>query len=136
MLGFTVLFSDKLRREIASENGLNFQNIVLACIHTHTGPASQPLKACGTVSLAYLAKLPGKIKRAVRAAITDQKEAIASFGMETIEPIGYNRRNGGFEPADPVLKVIIFKRRVRPSSAVYLINYACHPVVLGPIKKI
>ena len=133
LLGLTVEFSDKVRKEIALQQNLAIANVLLACIHTHSGPASQSLRGCGAVKPDYLTKLVTLIKEAVASAVANQEEAEFSCGVETIEPIGFNRRNGNFEPIDPLLKFAVFKRR---SNKIYLVNYACHPVTLGPTKAI
>lgn len=133
LIGFSVDFSDKVRQEVASGYNLSPQNVLLACTHTHSGPATQPRLGLGEIDPNYMAWLSGTIKEAVGSAMADLKEVGFSFSLEAIEPIGFNRRKRNFEDIDPMLKMAVFKQDRRK---IYLLNYACHPVVLGPTKEI
>lgn len=133
LLSLQVEFSDKVRGEIASSHKINSRNIFLACTHTHTGPAAHPLPGLGEVRPGYLEKVSRAIKEAVSAAELGGKEAEFFFSLLRIEPIGYNRRKGNFEEIDPMLKVGILKQG---EKRIFLFNYACHPVVLGPAKQV
>jgi len=133
LLGFTIPFSDKIRCQIASELEMPVQNILLACTHTHSGPATQPLPGLGKPDPAYLRRLAQAIKGAAAEALDALEEAKFGFHFEASEPIGYNRRLNNFAEVDPWLKVAIFKQK---KKKVYLLSYACHPVTLGPTKEI
>lgn len=133
LVGFSVEFSKTLRESIAARFGWPVADILLACTHTHCGPAGLELRSLGEVDADYLNGIGNLIEKAVVAATDDMKPAEFSFHTETIEPIGFNRRTISFEPIDPMLNVGIFKRTDR---CIYMLNYACHPVILGPIKEI
>ncbi|MBU4200517.1 MAG: hypothetical protein KKG09_02675 [Verrucomicrobia bacterium] len=133
ILGFTIEFVDAVRKQIAVEHDLPMQNVLLACTHTHTGPASQPLLALGEIDQAYLSGVPALIAEAVRLAAKDLRKASLRCRIETLEPIGFNRRKGNFEEIDPSLKVAVFER---DTQKIYLLSYSCHPVMLGPITKV
>lgn len=131
LIGLDINFSDKIRNEISKEFNLPFSNIMISSTHTHTGPTTMKLRGCGEIGemeKEYLLKLNSFIKESVKNALNSEKESEFFAGFETIEPIGFNRRNGTFFPVDPLLKVGIFKR---DKEKIYLINYACHPVILG-----
>lgn len=128
LLGFTVEFSDSIRQEIALAHKIPPQNILLACIHTHSGPASQPLPGLGKVDTNYMAFVKKAIKEAVELAAANSDNAEFAFAFEAIEPIGFNRREANFKDIDPLLKVAVFKQKDRK---IYLVSYACHPVTLG-----
>jgi len=128
LLGFAVEFTDTVRKQIALEHNMACRNIVIACSHTHTGPASQPLRGLGTPEPSYLTKVAAAILQAVKCAAADQKDANLKCRVETIEPIGFNRRKMNFESIDPLLKIAVFQRE---KEKIYLLNYACHPVTLG-----
>ena len=128
LLGLTVEFSDAVREEIAWEQGLDRAGIFLACTHTHSGPASQPLIGMPVPDPEYLAQVQRAILAAADAAAHDEARAAFSYFLETIEPIGFNRRNRSFHPIDPVLKVAVLERA---DGKLYLMNYACHAVTLG-----
>ena len=133
LIGLAVEFSDAIRKEVASDQGLAPENILLGCTHTHSGPATVPLIALGEPEPDYLAGVAGAVKEAVRLAAADQHEAEFSYQIETVEPIGFNRRKRNFDPIDPTLKVAVFKRS---DKKIYLLSYACHAVILGPTKQV
>lgn len=133
LLGFSVDFSDNLRRDIGEREGIDVKDILIACIHTHSGPAVRELRGLGDVDVDYLQKIKGEVITAVEVAKEDFKNAKVSYHTEIVEPIGFNRRLKSFEPIDPMLNILRFSRDDRD---IYLVNYACHPVVLGKTDSI
>jgi hypothetical protein len=133
LLGLTVELSDRIRKILSGELGLPPANILLACTHTHSGPAVQPLPGLGKVNPAYVRTLPPAILEACLKARASLEKATFGYHHEAIEPIGYNRRLNDFSEIDPWLRVGIFKLK---KGAIFLLNYACHPVTLGPSKEI
>lgn len=131
LLGLTVAFSDAARQELAAAHGLDRAGVFLTCIHTHSGPAAQPLAGMPEPEPEYLERVHGAIMEAAAEAAEDEAAAEFSYFLETIEPIGYNRRNRSFEPIDPVLKVAVLER---DDGTLYLMNYSCHAVTLGVNK--
>jgi hypothetical protein len=129
LIGFTVGLSDTIRSEISAAQGMPVSNVLLACTHTHSGPATQPLPGLGASDAGYIDTVRARIKSAVGAAAADAREAKFGSSFEAVEPIGYNRRTNDFSGIDPILGAAIFRR---PDRAIYLFNYACHPVVFGP----
>jgi hypothetical protein len=129
----TVESCDSLRKSISRRSNIPTENILITTIHTHTGPAVHSMPGLGEPDLGYMSRLPGLIQEAAAKAVEDAQSAKFEFGAEICEPIGYNRRKNSFSGVDPALWVGIFKRR---SSAIYLLNYACHPVVLGRQKVV
>jgi hypothetical protein len=133
LVGFSVDFSDLVRGTVARDHKILAQNILLACIHTHSGPATQSLPGLGDVDEKYMKMVRRAIEEAVAEAHERMKEADFTFAFEAIEPIGYNRRTNNFEGIDPILKVAIFRQK---SKKIYFLSYACHPVVFGPVKNV
>lgn len=133
LIGFTVDFSDSVRQAIARQHNIPAHNVLLSCIHTHSGPASQSLPGLGEVNESYLEKVKRAIEEAVGQAFDQMKDADFIYAFEAVEPIGYNRRLKNFEGIDPMLKVAVFRQK---SQKIYLLSYACHPVVFGPMKKV
>ncbi|MDD5677458.1 MAG: neutral/alkaline non-lysosomal ceramidase N-terminal domain-containing protein [Kiritimatiellae bacterium] len=129
LVGFSIEFSDRVRAAIAAEHGWRMTHVLLACTHTHSGPAVMPLRGCGEFADQYAQGLPNLIAEAVRRAVADVRPAQMLDGSETVEPIGVNRRNRRFDEIDPVLQGIVFRRS---DELLFLLNYACHGVVLGP----
>ncbi len=133
LLGLTIASSDRIRRQVAKQHKIPVENILLACTHTHSGPAAQPLAGLGKINYSYVRQLPQAILEAAAQACAAAEEAAFGFHAEAVEPVGYNRRRGDFSEIDPWLRVGIFRQKRR---AIYLLNYACHAVTLGPTKEI
>lgn len=129
LIGLTVQHSDEIRAALARRLGLAQSSIMLACTHTHTGPASLPLRSCGEVDPAYVASIAGRVEQAAAAAVGNLRPARLASAFPTVEPIGYNRRLGIFQPIDPVLKAALLER---DTGSIVLTSYACHAVTLGP----
>jgi len=133
LIGLTVDFSDRIRAEVASAHRIPASHVLLACTHTHSGPAAQPLPGLGEVDAAYMKSVAKRIIEAAGEAVDDSLPSEFRFAFEAIEPIGYNRRDNDFRDIDPRLRAVIFKTE---RAKIYLLNYACHPVVFGPRKDI
>ena len=133
LIGFTVDFSDSVRKAIARQYNITIPHILLSCIHTHSGPATQSLPGLGEVNQEYMQMVKRAIEEAVAEAFGQMNEGDFVFAFEGIEPIGYNRRKKNFVDIDPELKVLVFRSK---SEKIYLLNYACHAVVFGPLKKV
>ncbi len=133
LLGFRVSGADKIRSQISLRLGLPVQNILLGCTHTHSGPATAALAGLGKVNSAYVHRLPRVIMKAAEMAARSAAAAEFGWAMEAVEPIGFNRRLGSFEEIDPWLKVAVIRQNRR---RLFLLNYACHAVTLGPTKEV
>lgn len=133
LIGLTVNFCDRVRNRLAVRHGIPTENILLAATHTHSGPATQPLVGLGKIDPAFIRSLPAAIEEAAGRARADEEEAEFGFHSEAIEPIGFNRREGNFAEIDPWLHTAVFKQR---KKRIFLLNYACHPVTLGPSRAI
>lgn len=133
LLGLSVSFSDRLRRRIGRRHKMPIQNVLLASTHTHSGPATQALPGLGKVNPGFMGKLLGAIEEATWQARTSAEKALFGFHSEAVEPIGYNRRQQDFAEIDPRLMTAVFKQE---KKKIYLLNYACHAVTLGPTRAI
>ena len=133
LLSFTSEDADRIRRRISLAHDLPLAGVMLACTHTHSGPVAQPLEGLGEADPAYRASLDGMILEAAGRAEADARECEFSHANEAVEPIGYNRRNGDFSGIDPWLKMGIF---TGGGGRIFLLNYACHPVTIGPTREI
>ncbi len=133
LIGLPVSFSDRVRKRLGKQHRIPAENILLAATHTHSGPATQPLVGLGKINPAFLRRLPAAIEESARRARSAAREAEFGFHVEAIEPIGFNRRRGDFAEIDPCLKTAVFKHR---RKKIFLLNYACHPVTLGPTSVV
>jgi len=133
LIGLTVEFCDEVRAAAAAAQQIPAAHILLSATHTHSGPATQPLPGLGEVDAASTKKIRKSVLEAAADASSDLQESDFSVAFEAIEAIGYNRRRNDFSGIDPVLKAGIFRTG---REKIYLLNYACHPVVFGPQKNI
>jgi len=105
-------------------------DIILAVTHTHSGPAILHLLVTPTKkSVEYVKELPNRIAGVVRKACEDMKEAEIGAIKGKVNGIARNRciLDGTI---DPELN-IIYIRTLADDLRAILINYSCHPVVLG-----
>lgn len=133
VIGFTVEDADAVRAGIAASHGLPRAAILLAATHTHCGPATQPMPGLGKIDPAYLGRLRALVLEAAAEAVASTRSADLAYALETIEPLGYNRRKKDFSGVDPVLKAVILRT---PERRLYLLSYACHAVVFGRRRHI
>ncbi|MGC8977575.1 MAG: hypothetical protein ACP5OB_08175 [Candidatus Ratteibacteria bacterium] len=133
LIGFSVEFSDKLRREISEKFNLPFKNILISCIHTHSGPATIFLRGAGEINFDYMGFLKERLKEATEEAIKNGEETEIKWNIKEIEPIGFNRVKWSLEPIDLNLGIIVLNKK---REKTYIVNYSCHPVTLGINKEI
>lgn len=129
LIGMSVGEADALRDEIARKLGMTRAGVMLTFTHTHSGPATAPMPGLGEPDKAYGTRLGRLIVQAAERAAADARPAKAAWAIETIEPIGYNRRTMDFAGLDADIKTIVIDRG---DERIHLWSYACHSVVLGP----
>ena len=127
LIGLERNFVEETRRLIESETGIDRNNIMITCTHTHSGPITDSLIPDLD---AWMKVLSRKIKGAVVAANRNLKEAKIGFNRGSVEGIVINRRKPG-GPVDTEVGIIRIDDLAGNPMAI-LINYACHAVVLGP----
>ncbi len=133
LIGLPIEYCDRLRSGIAQTIGLPVERVLIACTHTHSGPATQSMAGLGEVSPAYMESLAKNISSAAEEAAASPKRARLRTVFEAIEPIGYNRRTNDFRGIDPWLKALVLRTEYGP---IYLLNYSCHAVVLGRGRRV
>lgn len=121
-------FVRSTREKIQSATGIPSGNIMIACTHTHSGPATIYLQDCGEVDQNYMAFLQGKIVEGVQNALAGLQPVRVGVAQGTHTQGVIDRRNPG-APIDPEVGVIYICDPERNPVAV-MVNYACHPVVL------
>jgi hypothetical protein len=121
-----------IRSLIQKKSGIPTQHILIACTHTHSGPATVFLRNCGTVNKDWLAKLEQQIAETVVRAAQKLQPAKLGYGIG-IADINLDRREK-IIPAhsagvvDKSLGVIKIERPDGEPLAIIL-NYTCHAVV-------
>jgi neutral ceramidase len=128
LLGLAPGFSAQTRREIAKTTGIPEDAVMLACTHTHSGPATLTLHQCGAVSPRYLAALRPKLVAVAQDAIATLKPVRLNLGSAALPEGAYNRRQDG-EVIDTAVEMA-WLRDLSGETVAILVNYGCHPVVM------
>ncbi|MCX7919390.1 MAG: neutral/alkaline non-lysosomal ceramidase N-terminal domain-containing protein [bacterium] len=123
-----------IRQAVNHQSQIPLQNILIACTHTHSGPATVFLRNCGTVDKDWLAKLEQQISNTIIAAANSMEPVNLGFGIGTAD-INLDRRT----KKDTTLKPNIVDKSlgvikldlITGEPLAIIINYTCHPVVLA-----
>ncbi len=124
--------------EGAEKVGIPAKNTMLCSSHTHSGPATITLRGLGARDEDYVRSVEKKVVGAIHEASMNKRDSIIRVGEGRCN-IGVNRREMTKEgkiilgenplgPTDPTVTAITFESS---ASRTVLLNYACHPVVLG-----
>lgn len=137
LVGLPVEMATAVRQEIARGSGIPPEAVLLACSHSHAGPATGMLREPQDGVATYMAALALYIRGAVRMARRAMQpgEVHVARGHALI---GYNRRRpSGAPPTDTpdpdIDDSVLALRLVRPDGATgaLLACCSCHPVTLG-----
>ena len=120
---------DNVRTIVQSSVGIAPDNVLIAATHTHSGP-DLLFGDQGLASAAYVEVLGDTLAGAVHAAWHNLQPAEVGVNQGHIEGIGVNRRNPEGKPVDP--QVGVLQVNWQGDQKAVLVNYTCHPVVLGP----
>jgi hypothetical protein len=126
-------FIAQVRKAIHSSTGIEPNSIMIASTHTHAGPVTIRtfFNPDGSVDRHYMKMLTMCIEEAVRNAWRDRVSAKVGVGVGRVAGVGVNRRSSDQKPVDEEIGIIRITDLNDKTRAV-LINYACHPTVLGP----
>lgn len=136
-LDLLMIFSDMtdpVRKRIESELGIKYDNITIACIHTHAAPelraARLPEGADAAYQAEYRAFLEQEIFETVKDCVEGNFSEVTAYFAKT-EIVGfYGNRNGKDKPEDKGAAIIKFTASDGTVKGA-AINLACHPTVLG-----
>ncbi|MGQ9731802.1 MAG: hypothetical protein ACUVX8_11075 [Candidatus Zipacnadales bacterium] len=138
LVGLDAATVAKIRQGIEERLGGNELPVMVACSHTHSGPATPCLPFLGRPDADYLEEL---IRRLVGVALaaTEQRYAVGvGYGRAPVE-VGVNRRERNAEgriilgrnaggPTAPYVDVV---RVQGDQGCAVLFSHAAHPVTLG-----
>ena len=131
LLGFDRKFAVEVRELIQKQVGIDKENIMVTASHTHSAPVTlSGLRAPWRIDEDYVRVLQKKIAGAVYMASHNTKEASIGAGRGKVSGVSFNRRSYS-EDVDPALGVIRVDD-IDGNPMLFLTNYACHGVVLGP----
>ncbi|MBT5425563.1 MAG: hypothetical protein HOK84_05160 [Bacteroidetes bacterium] len=130
LIGLHGEFSNELRKRLGADLNLGIERIQVFCSHTHSGPCTLELLACGEFDPAYLDFLFNKVVDTLATKYSDCEVHTCSVKWFSGScDLGVQRR--GKRPAKGVdhLGVLAFQSSSGGYPAL-LINYAMHPVML------
>jgi len=144
IIGIPLGMTRRIRALLAERVGLNPENIMICCSHTHSGPSTGTYIGWGDPDLHYLESLPLLIARAGLEALSRMEAVEFSHAEVSCEGIGLNREydrdappleevlREDWRPAKPELTdttchVITAKSKGRLAG--FISYFGCHPVV-------
>nr|CAA9292933.1 hypothetical protein AVDCRST_MAG63-4530 [uncultured Armatimonadetes bacterium] len=149
VLGFEAATVRRIRDAAAhaladSGHGTRLIGTAVCATHTHSAPASMPLRDCGEVNAAWLGQAVSALAEAANTAAERLRPARLGTGSGTLRGVTGNRRTqqwargenppdfGGLcsEPVDPEVGVLRVDT-AEGAPLACLVNFACHPVILG-----
>ena len=133
LIGITQAFTDSVRRAVSASTGMAECDIILCATHTHCAPATIQhfYDTDHKLDADYIKMLLAKVVGTIEEAFARQEEVVIKTGLAPVQGIASNRRTESGMPVDDFAGVILVEdREGRPKSIV--VNFACHPTVLGP----
>ena len=138
LIGLDFVTVERVRRKTAKLCGMDEKNLMIACSHTHGGPATGR-RSYTRRDEGYMAVLEGQLATAVALAFKELRESSAHVGTGTAT-IGINRRAKregktvlGENPEGPIDRDVTALRFDDSEGDVHslLFNHACHGTTLG-----
>lgn len=125
-------FVERVRDMICRSTGIQPSSIMIASTHTHAGPVTLTtfFNPQESVDASYMHQLAEAIVECVALAWRKRFPAGVGIGMARVQGIGVNRRSSDQRPVDEEVGIIKIEDADRRTRAVVM-NYACHPTVLG-----
>ena len=130
LIGFERGVVQAFRRWAKNELGLEEAHVMLSATHTHAGPCTIHLREAGEYDAAYAEFLMVRLREAARAAVK-RAEPCELISVEGRLNLAVDRRKTASAHTDPRVAALGF-RRGDGTFAAAIVNYAVHPVALGP----
>lgn len=133
VLGLPAAFVERVRGMISARTPITPDGALITCTHTHAAAITirtffNPEES---VDAAYMDSLAHAIADAVTGAFESRVPARAGCGTGRVTGLGVNRRTPSGTPVDEQVGILrVDGEDGRPRAV--LVNYACHPTVLGP----
>lgn len=126
-------FIKRVRDGIQSRTGIDPASVMIASTHTHAGPVTITtfFNPEESVDSAYMDSLAEAVEQSVTNAWLARFPARVGVGEAKVDGVGVNRRSPDQRPIDEQVGIIKVDDLNGHPRAV-LINYSCHPTVLGP----
>ncbi|MBA3231260.1 MAG: neutral/alkaline non-lysosomal ceramidase N-terminal domain-containing protein [Acidobacteria bacterium] len=123
----------RLRDGIRRRTGVTADGVMIAATHTHAGPVTMRTFCHPDERMdpAYAERFAAAVEQAAATAWESRAPSRVGIGSGTVSGVGVNRRSPGGVPVDEeigLIKIEDIAGRTRGA----LVNFACHPTVLGP----
>jgi len=122
----------QIRESVSLKINIPVQNIMVACTHTHSGPAGLPLNnplLNQEKDSALEEMLVRKLSGAASWAYDSIQPAMIRVGHDSLNALGKNR-NSPDNPLDSQLTVMTIENFQGEIIAIWA-NFGCHPTILG-----
>lgn len=133
LLGFDRKWIVEIRDRVARRTGIYAPQVMVACTHTHGGPATISLIDCGAIDAAYIESLLPRIVDAMAQAQANLRPATLAVGNAMSSTGVHNRRTPG-DVIDPEVGLVRVDDEAGNPLAV-LVNYTCHPTSLNHANR-
>ena len=132
LIGLDRSFTEDIRKKVAIKYNLDYNNIYVNYIHSHSCPEYSYENAFGGESAkkGYPEYVKEQALKAIDTSMNANfKEVEAYYRTVTVKGC-YSNRNGLDKPCDKDVTVIIFKHEDKIIGGIC--NFTCHSTVLGP----
>ena len=133
VLAVPAAFVGRVRQAIAARIPLAADAVMVSATHTHAAPVtiSTFFNPGESLDPHYMDRLALAIEDSVAEAWASRVPAQVGAGTGSVEGVGVNRRSPDQRPIDPQVGILRVDDDAGHPRAV-VVNYACHPTVLGP----
>lgn len=130
LLGFDRELVHEIRDRVALVTRIAAPQILVACTHTHGGPATMHLNGCGEIAPGYVESLLPRLVEAVVQAQANLQPATLALGSALSTTGVHNRRTPG-DVVDPEVGLLSVSRGDNGAPLAVVVNYSCHPTSLN-----
>jgi neutral/alkaline ceramidase-like enzyme len=133
LLALEARFVRDVRCAVQRRTGIAPEGLLIAATHTHAGPVTIRtfFNPGESLDAGYMETLAAAIEQCVTEAWHVRRPARIGVGTGRAEGVGVNRRTPDKRPIDDQVALIKVDDEQGHTRGV-IINYACHPTVLGP----
>lgn len=133
LIGFDRGIVQSFRHWARQHLGLAEDQVMLSATHTHAGACTIHLREAGEYDRAYVEFLQSRLQEAAEKALA-QTGKVALVTVEGRLDLAVDRRKTASSHTDPRVAALGFRRGDKTFAAV-IVNYAMHPVALGPSNR-
>jgi len=133
LIGFDGSIVANFRRWAQDELGLKHAEVMLSATHTHSGPPTIHLEAAGAYDSTYAEFLQRQLRAAAKLALAHTEAASLVHAAGNLD-LAVDRRKKPSSHTESRVGGVGF-RRPDGTFVAAILNYAIHPVALGPTNR-